>query len=254
MAPFRAVGGVDRGAAAIERFTDTADQFSEIVEEMPESARWQALLLLYDMQETEFVQTMVASVTQLSQSSSRLAETAEKLPERLRKETSILIEQIDAKQDNLQVTFEKAEKSAAALERAAAKVGEAADSMQGVSKGITETAGAWEAAAKSTTQLLEEYGKVAPPDGEKPPFKIEDYKETAEATAMTAIELRGLVTDMREMAKAGELSEYGSTARALMNDITWRLAGLLLTMFVLAAIYRTVFGRATRASRADRKE
>jgi len=251
LAPFRAVGGVDRGAAAIEKFTGTADRFSDIVEELPESTRWQSLLLLYDMQETEVFQEMLANVARVSESSSRLAETAEKLPERLRKETSLLVEQIDARQANLQVTLEKAGKSAGALERAAAKVSEAANSMQGVSKGVNETAQAWEEAARATTQLVAEYGKVAPPDNERPPFKIEDYKATAEAAAMTAIELRALVTELREMSKTGELPQYGSAARALMNDVTWRLGGLLLTLFVLAAIYKTVFGRATRATRAD---
>jgi hypothetical protein len=254
MAPFRAVEGVDRGAQAISRFRDTAERFTDIVEDFPESARWQLLLLLYDMGEMELVEAAMSNMTKFSQSSERLAEAAEKLPERLRKETSLLVEQIDAKQANLQVTLEKAEKSAAALERAAAKVGEAADSMQGVSKGIAETATAWEAAAESTTQLLEEYGKVAPPpDREEPSFKIEDYRQTAEATAMTAIELRGLVTELREMSEAGELSQYGSAARGLMNDVTWRLGGLVLTVFVLAALYRTVFAPLKHAGKKDHK-
>ena len=55
-----------------------------------------------------------ASVSQLSENSARLAETAETLPEEIREQLSGFIEEIDTKQSNLQVTLEEAEEVAAA--------------------------------------------------------------------------------------------------------------------------------------------
>ncbi len=253
MAPFRAVGGVDRGAAAIERFTDTADRFSDVVEELPESARWQSLLLLYDMEETDVVQTMMANMTKVSESSAKLADAAQKLPEQLREEASVLIEQIDDKQANLQVTLDKADKSAVSMERTAAKFDDVAKSIEQTVKGINDMADTWEGAAKATTDTLKELNNssLGKSDGEESTFKIEDYKATAEAVTLTANELRALVVELRELAKAEELPEYASAAQGLVDGVTWRLGGLLLAGFVLAVLYRLISGRVARRSRQD---
>ena len=60
------------------------DDFFAVVEAFPESARWQLLMLLYDIEKLDSVKTTVESFQKFSKSSSRLADSADKLPEKLR--------------------------------------------------------------------------------------------------------------------------------------------------------------------------
>ena len=105
LAPIKIVGGVTQGVSGVNKLSGSADHFSDVVEGLPESARWQLLLLLYEMEKTDSVKSALASMNEFSNSSSRLADSAEKLPEQLRQEISTLIEDIDTKQTNLQNTI-----------------------------------------------------------------------------------------------------------------------------------------------------
>ena len=105
MTPFRAIEGVDRTASAINRFSDTAERFSNVVEELPESSRWQLQLLLLDLEETDMTKSLLNSLTQVSESSARLEKTAEQLPQRLREQLTQFVEDVDKRQANLQQTL-----------------------------------------------------------------------------------------------------------------------------------------------------
>ena len=107
LVPFKAIEGVTHGVAGTHKLSDSANHFSDVVEGLPESARWQLLLLLYDMERTDMVKSTLASMNEFSNSSSRLADSSEKLPEQLRQQVSILIEEIDTKQSNLQATIDQ---------------------------------------------------------------------------------------------------------------------------------------------------
>ena len=165
MSPFRAMGGVDRGAQAIERFRGTAEQFSDVVEELPESARLQLLLLLYDMEETEMAQSILDSTSKFAESSSRMAGSVEKLPEEFREQASLLIDQIDAKQSNIQETLGKTEKTIVALEQTA-------DS-------ISEAARAFESTVNTTGQLIQDLKSKSPKKDPSSTNKVSDYRDTA---------------------------------------------------------------------------
>lgn len=115
MTPFRAIEGVDRTATAVHRFTDTAEHFSDIISELPESSRWQLQLLLYDLEETDMTRSFLANMTKFSDSSSRLAGSVEQLPEQLGKELSRFVTEVDSRQQNLQKTLEQAEKTTLAV-------------------------------------------------------------------------------------------------------------------------------------------
>jgi len=80
MSPFKALTGVDRTASAIYSVRDSANRFSDVVEEFPESTRTQLLFLLMEMGETEMVKSLLESMSNFSDSSVRFADTAEELP------------------------------------------------------------------------------------------------------------------------------------------------------------------------------
>lgn len=246
MAPFKAMEGVDRTATAIHKFTDTAGDFSDVVEAFPESARWQLLLLLYDLEETEMAKSFLASLSEFSQSSARIANSTEKLPEQLRKQLSILVEEIDTKQASLQMTLDKAEKTAATVERSLAKADEVADSFGRTADSVNEAATAWDKAAEATNLALKELSRMKP--ARKDPnstasFNINDYRDTAQTVTVAANELRTLMAEVREFAKSDELATCVFAVHGLFDHVAWRVALLFLLVFVLALVYRIVVVR-----------
>jgi hypothetical protein len=243
MAPFKAMEGMDRTATAIGKFTNTAGSFSTVVEAFPESARWQLLLLLYDLEETEMAKSFLASMSEFSQSSARIADSTEKLPEQLREQLSILVEDIDAKQASLQATLDKAEKTAATVERSLAKADDVANSFGRTADSVNKAATAWEQAANATDHALEEFSKTrstSKDTNSKAPFNINDYRDTVETAELTVDSLRTLTAEVREFAKSDELVICASAIHGLFDHVAWRAALLFLLAFILTLAYRLV--------------
>ncbi|MCP4260877.1 MAG: hypothetical protein GY774_25715 [Planctomycetes bacterium] len=243
MSPFKAIGSVDRTALAIHGVKESANRFSDVVEEFPESARWQLLLLLMEIQETEMVESVLKSMTKFSDSSVRFADSTEKLPQQLREQLSILIQDIDEKQSNLQATLDKAEKTAVAVERSLEKADEVAVSFGRTVNDVNEAATAWDKAAAATSQTLQEFAKLKPAKKEpssKAPFNINDYRDTAEAVAVTAKELSTLMAEFREFVRSDDLDGSSFAAQKWTNHLTWRILQIVLIIFVLAIVYRIV--------------
>jgi hypothetical protein len=137
MAPFKAMEDVDRTATSIHGVQGSIERFSDIVEGWPESARWQLLLLLLDVQDIESVKSFSDNMSKISDSSDKFADAAEKLPER-REQTSILVKEIDSAQANLQVTLEKADKTAVSLKQTFSKADETLRIMNNTANSINE--------------------------------------------------------------------------------------------------------------------
>jgi hypothetical protein len=246
LSPFKAMGGVDRTASAIYGLKDSADHMADVAEELPESARWQLLLLLMEMEETKVVKTFLESMSEFSQSSARVATSTEKLPEQLREQLSILIEEIDAKQANLQTTLDKAEKTAATVERSLAKADEVADSFGLTADSVNEAAVAWEKSAEATKLALKEFGRLKPArkdPNSKSSFNINDYRDTAETVTIAANELRTFTVEVREFVESDALTKYALAVERCTNHLAWRIVQLLLLVFVLVLVYKIVVRR-----------
>ena len=239
MSPFRALEGVDRGAIAIDKFRSTAEQFSDVVEELPESARWQLLLLLYDMEETEMAQTILDSTSKFAESSSRIATSVEKLPEEFREQASLLIDQIDAKQSNIQETLGQTEKTIVALEQTA--------------NSISEAARAFESTVNTTGQLITDLKSNSPKKDPSSTNKVSDYRDAAQEITKAANEMRALTLEISKLVESkaitghiedannraiGILDQTAVRANNLSDHITLRIIQLLFVAFVLAIIYR----------------
>jgi len=246
LAPFKAMTGVDRTASAIYGLRDSADRIADVAEELPESVRWQLLLLLMEMEETKVVKTFLESMSEFSQSSARIADSTEKLPEQMREQLSILVEEIDAKQASLQMTLDKAEKTAATVELSLAKADEVADSFGRTADSVNEAATAWDNAAEATNLALKEFSKMKPAakdPNSKTSFNIKDYRDTVEAVAVTANELRTLTAEVREFVESDALTKYSLAVERSTNHLAWRIVQLLLLVFVLALVYKIVVRR-----------
>jgi hypothetical protein len=226
MAPFRGMEGVEHTAIAINNFTDTAGHFSDIVSDLPESTRWQMLLFLYELEETEMAKSFVSSAAKLSDSSDKLAVNSEKLPERMREQMSILMDEIDKKQANLQVTLAQADKTAESVRIALEKVKEGAGSVDAAAKSVTQTADAWKEAAAATGDAVKEIAKLVPSQqAASSTFSLKDIKETA-------VEIRATADDLRNLS----------------GVLTWRVVEIIAAILIAALIYRTAVLKMARAS------
>jgi methyl-accepting chemotaxis protein len=237
MTPFRAIEGVDRTASAIYQFSDTAERFSDIVAELPESSRWQLQLLLFDLEETEMTKSFLNSLAQLSESSARLEKTAEKLPERLAEQLTQFVGDVDKRQANLQQTLRQTEKTSLALNKTLEKLDQTAGAFNAAAKDITETAQAWENAAKATGEVVEGFGKLRPSSQKKESsFDIKDYRDTAEQTSKAANDIKALLAEIEDLLESRRYS-------SVLNDLLLRAAGLAVLIFVLAVLYRIISAR-----------
>jgi len=234
MTPFRAIEGVDRTASAIYQFSDTAERFSDIVAELPESTRWQLQLLLFDLEEANMTKSFLNSLAQVSESSARLEKSVEELPNQLREQLTQFVEDIDKRQAALQQTLQQAEKTSLALNTTLEKLEQTAGSFNTVAKDVTKTAHAWENAAKATGRVVEEFKKLKPPpEAEKSSFDIKDYRDTAEQTSKAANDIKALLAEIEDLLESRRYS-------SVLNDLLLRAAGLVVLIFVLAVLYRII--------------
>jgi hypothetical protein len=247
MSPFKAMSGVDRTASAIYSVGESADKMADVVEELPESAKWQMMLLLMEMKETEVIKSLMDSTSELSDSSARLADSAEKLPEELRQEISILIREIDEKQSNIQITLEKAEKTSIAIERASVELTNTSKAFNNTAGSLNETARQWQGAANSTTETLKEFAKLMGTEKKTTepakPFDILEYRDTIETASKTISQVRDLLAEINEFTESEQFAEYAVTPRRVTNLMAWRLGQLIVLIFILALVYRFVVVR-----------
>ncbi len=171
LAPFRVFEGVDRGAEAIRDFTRVADRFTDQFEALPETTRWQLLLLLLDLQNDPTVSTSVASFERLSHSSERLSRSAETLPGQLRQEAEALLEQVDARQANIQTTLQQADRTATTVHQALEQVDRAAATLEETARSVAEAGRAWDETARTIGRTVREISNRPPneatPAGER---------------------------------------------------------------------------------------
>ena len=233
MTPFRAIEGVDRTASAVNRFTDTAERFSDIVGELPESSRWQLQLLLYDLEEADMTKSFLASIAQFSESSSRLSKSVEELPKQLREQLSQFAEETNEKQENLRKTLEQAEKTTLAVTNALQQLDKTSGSLGIVVKDITQTTQAWETAAKTTGDVIQELNKMKGPSGKTESFDIKDYQVAAEQTSQAANDIKALLSEVEDLLESRRYSN-------MLNHFVLRAAGLLVLLFVLLVLYRII--------------
>jgi len=247
MAPFTAMKGVDRTASAIYGVRSSMERISDITEDLPESVRWQLLLLLMDLEETEMVTSLLSSTSILSDSSVKLAAVTETLPKELRREASALIEEIDDRQKNIQVTLEKAEATAVALDKGFATAAETIEKTGQAAEAIDRMAQEWESATKATDDLIRsvrQWQDSKPQTSAKPPTTVQDYQETIQGVTKATNELQVLVADVRDLVESealtGHIDELNGCAAAVADHIAWRLIQVSGVIVLLILAYRFV--------------
>jgi hypothetical protein len=225
LSPFRALEGVESGAGAIHEFNGTARQFNELLNALPQQARWQLQLLLYDLEGRESLQRGLASMERIAESAERFSSSFEQLPTSTREAFTELLD--DAALDRAEVMLRNVESATVALEGA----GNAWRDVVRDVKGGRDSAPAVSAAPRSPGR----------------PFDIREYESTAREVGAAAVEVRGALAEVGaaavEIRRALAELPSGGASSALVDAIFWRFAALMCLAFALMLAYRLLVRR-----------
>lgn len=214
LSPFRALQGVDSGAAAIREFNQTARRFSTIVSAMPEELRGEMLLLLYDAEELRAIRQGLEAFEQTAASVERASLAMEALPAELR---ATLDGQVRA-------LLAESEGTIGAAAEAVAQAREVAGPLQETAIALREASAAWR-------EILGPHDP-APRSPDDPPFDVREWEAAARAIGTSAEELRGLATELQ-----------GFSGSAGLDRLFWRAVALLAVFFGLLLAYRVLVAR-----------
>jgi hypothetical protein len=217
LAPFRALQGVDSGAAAIRDFNQTARRFSTVVGGLPEELRGQMELLLYDVEELRAVRQGLASFELAAASADRASLAIERLPDELR---ATLDTQVRSLLQESQGTVGEAV-------QALAQAREVAGPLQETATQLREASAAWR-------EILGPHDPT-PRSADERPFDIRDWQSAAASIGTAAVELRGLAVELE-----------GFSGSAGLDRLFWRAVALLVLFFALLLGYRVLAARLVR--------
>lgn len=217
LAPFRALQGVDSGAAAVRDFNQTARRFSMIVAGLPEELRGQMELLLYDVEELRSVRQGLASFELAAASADRASLALERLPAELR---ATLDQEVRGLLAESQGTIGEAAQAIAQAREVAGPLQETATQLREASAAWREILGPHDPTPRSP----DEHG-----------FDVRDWQSAAGAIGTAAVELRGLAAELE-----------GFSAGAGLDRLFWRAAALLVLFFALLLGYRVLAARLAR--------
>lgn len=227
MSPFRALEGLGTAGTAMLEINRTADEFAQIVDELPRQNRWQVELLLYDLEERDTVTAGLAAFEQVAASADRVSQAIARLP------------------DDFRVALGDSE---GALAEASRTLETAQALMVPVSATVEEV-------GRISTLLAalqaDGNGSEAAPGR---PFDIREYGSTAREATASVAELRGLLSDLEEVLASGRLAGVVKTVDQTEDEIAVlvgrvKIAGvqLLLLFFALLVLYRWISSRLGRA-------
>lgn len=253
MSPFRALEGIDAGASAISDFNTTANQFSQIVEDLPQQTRWQIELLWYELEERESVASALQSFNTIAESSKSLALTTQNLPTEIREQLNLAFDDLETRQDTLHATMAEARETLTALDETVTSATTMIESLNEASAGITRAGEAWRKTIGAVNELTQAAGPKDP-SVETPPFDIGEYTMAADRLTAAAGELRALLAETRDALKADEVSALSNTTlqdaerrgRSVTDHAAWRVLQLMAIAFVLLVFYRLIASRLSR--------
>ncbi|MCL4683589.1 hypothetical protein KJ059_02445 [Myxococcota bacterium] len=217
LAPFRALQGVDTGAAAIRDFNQTARRFATIVTALPEEFRGEMQLLLLDAEDLRGVQQGLAAFESAAASADRASLAMEQMPSALQ---AVLDEQVRS-------ILVESEGTIGQAARTVAEARELAAPLQETALQLREATVLWR-------EILGPHDP-APRGPDERPFDIREWQTTAQAIHASAAELRALAAELQ-----------GFSGSAGVDRMFWRAVTLLAAFFVMLLVYRVLAARLLR--------
>ncbi len=240
--PLRVFGkGIQRLDPTL-RLSLSVDRFTDLMEDYPALVRWQTQLLVLQLQDTETIQSALASIQNISTTSVELVTTARTLPEEIRAQATQLLEAIETHQPALRQTLDDARKTIDEVNTALSQSEKLLADVRQAGQTLTETAHAVTGTVEQAQTLMARQEGTSDPD--KRPFDITEYTATAEAVTAATTELRRALADIQDLITAqqgdGGPPPIKTVTAAVVDHAAWRLVQLCALVFVLAVIYRII--------------
>jgi hypothetical protein len=255
--------GIKDTAASIADVSRSVDGIGEVVQDIPRLARWNAQLLMLDMDQNPSFMSVRESVREISGSVARFNDILEKLPDRVQAEIGKTLDEVEAKQDGIRKTLEDAKGVASeargAAEALEATVKEAETTLSSAQKATEAFAAAGEKWQPTMEALLAITGpgpkEYAPSKGPDP--NIENLVRVTQNTTAMATQLNETLGQLRQVLEGKGIDQLNANAQrtvdhttAQLSDVidhaTWRGAQLAIGIAVLALVYRLVASRLVR--------
>jgi hypothetical protein len=164
-----------------------------------------------DFEESQMTQKILKSLEEFSQSSARLVEVLNAMPQQMRTELTTALNETGQAQANLQTTAKTSAEAAIAIK-------DASDSIQ---------------------KLVSMFQSNKPRDVNAPPsFGMRDFDTMLLNAGQTADKIAGAAAQLQQASGAESKIELQKQLRSLIDHIAWRLFQLCLTIFVMFMMYR----------------
>lgn len=250
----------------------SVDRINELMEDYPVLVRWQAQLLWLELERSTSFQTTMKGIEGFPQSLESLAATAESLPQQVRRELRLALDDIDAHQPELRKTLQQARETVDAANAAMASAETVSASIERSIDGVTRAGEVWQTTAEAVTNTFKQFEQLRnprTPDESEPSgsgstnskrgeFDIAEYTQSAETLTKSTVELRNLLSEVRsflsgetlekDLARVVPLTKAAfaqtiADARGVVDHIAWRAVQLCGLVFLLALAYRFLAGR-----------
>jgi uncharacterized protein YukE len=227
LSPFNALQGVGSTPTAIQEVNKTMEDMIEVVEGFPKVVRWQTELLLYNLENRETVDEILAQTQKLNETADELTSTFQKYPsdlERLLKKSSPQLQQANETSKQLNKL-----------------VGQTRSLMKQVQKTSTE----W----KPLIESMAEQNGEDDASSEGPGLK--EFRATMKQTNRSVKNLRKLAVELKNILESDGLEKTPSrlkslgthtreSSQQLIDYAFLRAIQLLGLLFAALLLYRTV--------------
>ena len=269
------IGKLGNTPEAIDRFTDTADDFSLVIRYLPERLRWQMQMLLLEMESSGPTAAMIKQTQSVQQSVQDLIALFETMPAGMRKEFEKSIKATEESLPEFRSTLKEARQLAETTHAVVEDVNGTALQVQEMAVQFTETAEAFEVAAAEIRGLITDIrewrnpgepnrvSQNSPRQGdsslstlqgqkdslatgqddsegqERGGFVAKDYEDLAESIRAAAQEVRTLVDELQKpIDDDGSLRQVAGEFHGLVRTVFWHAFALAGIIFALALAYR----------------
>ncbi len=251
LAGLKSLGGITNTPRDVHRLTSTAQQFADVVEELPASARWQTQLLLAELRDAEAVDSALQSFELLSSSVHDMRVAMKELPGLIRVETVALMNEVEARQTELRKTIDRVQALLDASDASLSRV-----------ESIADTAPQWTQNVNAIRDLVADIRSLACEEQKdrlhSRPFDVTEYTEAASRIAEGAGKVQAVLAELDRMLYSPDfdrrlesvqketttaIDSTSGRLSALTDQVTWRVVTIIAVFFTFLAAYRLVVSR-----------
>lgn len=252
--------GIQPVTAGIDRIADEVDQISWLLTWLPETSRWQAKLMLLDLDRDPTIQQLVKNADTATETLVRLEESTRELPSVIRKEVTLALDEIDTHQTEIRQTLEQSQELMAEVGNIVTTTQETVVQVNETFQTQPKLLAALDSTTASVTRLAEALqptiaetrGLIAdtkspeatatPPEDKVPTAELlaSIEKTSTELTASTAA-IRDTVTELRTILQSNDVERQLTSLNAPVDHIAWRAVQVILVLVVAAVLGALVY-------------